>query len=169
MVYTVWLCYIVLCILKTAVFNFYIFQQFILIVTLCVGEIREMSVQGVLGHYKAVSMFSSLGHGSLSSLCICLPSPSSAVLQNVCIYTVIHSVSSFIEILFNWEVRKTVHVDLTADFLNHLKNDLCVMSNLFMFLSSRNDLVFLPQFPLFPTLKNSEKAVSNHCHRERLL
>lgn len=86
MVYTVWLCYIVLCILKTAVFNFYIFQQFILIVTLCVGEIREMSVQGVLGHYKAVSMFSSLGHGSFSSLCICLPSPSSALPQNVRVY-----------------------------------------------------------------------------------
>lgn len=63
MVYTVWLCYIMLSILKTlcAVFHFYVFQHFILVVALCVGEMRD---QGIWGHYKAVSMFSSLGHGS---------------------------------------------------------------------------------------------------------
>lgn len=48
-------------------------------------------------------------------------------------------------------------MDLPTDLLNHLKNDLFVMPNLFMFLLKGNDLVSLPQlsllFSVFPTLK----------------
>lgn len=51
MVYTVWLCYIVLTMLRkicVVLFNFYTFQPSISPVALCVGEIRELSVQSIL-------------------------------------------------------------------------------------------------------------------------
>lgn len=50
MVYTVWLCYIVLNILNILceVFNFYICQHFFLVVALCIREMKQVSVQGVL-------------------------------------------------------------------------------------------------------------------------
>lgn len=63
-----------------------------------------MSVQGIFGHFKAVSMFSSLGHGSrgqhlfllyVSTLTFICFSP-------VYVFTLlINSVSVFLEILFN--------------------------------------------------------------------
>lgn len=88
MVYTVWLC-----ILKTpcGVFKFHIFQHFVLVVALRVGEMTEASVQGIFGHYKVVSMFSSLWHVNyvvsifFFSLCS-LPSASSALCQCMCLY-----------------------------------------------------------------------------------
>lgn len=59
MIYTVWLCYIVLSTLKTSVwvFNFYIFQVSTLPVALCVGEIRELSVQIILVFMKCFPHF----------------------------------------------------------------------------------------------------------------
>lgn len=142
MVYTVWLCYIMLSILKTlcAVFHFYVFQHFILVVALCVGEMREVSVQGTLGHYKTVSMFSSLGHGScgqhLFFLYVSVYPHYLLITRCMCKY--LHCV--FTVFLLSqksssaWEIMKTIHVDLLTDFLSHLKNDLSVMSNWFMFL-----------------------------------
>lgn len=65
MVYTVWLCYVVLSILKNlcGVFNFYIFQPFISLVVLCVGEIREApTCPGCVGHYSC--------HVFLTSACV---------------------------------------------------------------------------------------------------
>lgn len=69
-------------------------------------------------------------------------------------------------------------MDLPTDFLNHLKNDLFVMPNLFMFLLNRNDLVSLSQlsqlFSVFPTLKNAMRKLFptivitevNYCNSE---
>lgn len=92
MVYTVWLYYSVLSILKSlcGVFKFSIFQHFILVVALRVGEATAASVRGILGHYKVVSVFSSLGHVNYvvsSFFCLCyLPSASSALCQCMCLY-----------------------------------------------------------------------------------
>lgn len=127
MVYTVWLCYIVLSILKTlcGVFNFYIFQHFVLVVALRVGEMTEASVQGIFGHYKVVSMFSSLPAHILwsASFSSVTYSPLHRLFASVFIFTLfLLSVSAFTEILFNRESWETIHVGFPTDFLNHVKS-----------------------------------------------
>lgn len=101
MVYTVWLYYIVLSILKylCGVFNFYIFQPSILLVALCVGEIREASTcSGCVGHCSF--------HIFLTSACVVwsasfLSSSTctfAAFLQSNCIST-LHSWCSYCPVL----------------------------------------------------------------------
>lgn len=95
MVYTVWLCCIVLTMLKTlyGVFNFYIFQHFILVVALCVGEVRALSVQGIFGHHSARSfhVFCTWARSCgqhLFLLCVSFYPPLHLLFTSVCIYTV---------------------------------------------------------------------------------
>lgn len=128
-----------------AVFNFLYFSALHFV---C-WRMREVPVQGIFGHYKVVSRFSALGHGSCAQhLFLLYASVHSQhlLLREWSVFTLfICSVSAFIEIL---QVRDMENLSGGFTNLNHLKNHLFVMSNSFMFLLSRNDLVFLPQFSL---------------------
>lgn len=145
MVYTVWLCYIVLSILKylCGVFNFYIFQPSILLVALCVGEIREASTcSGCVDHYSFHIFLTSacvMWSASFLSLSTCT---FAAFLQSNCIYT-LHSWCSYCPVLlveragkpFVWICQLTSWIPWGI---------IHFWSDLFMFLPSRNALVFLP-------------------------
>lgn len=147
MVYTVWLCYIVLSILKNlcGVFHFYIFQPSILLVALCVGEIRESSPgSGGVGHYSFHIFLTSacvMWSASFLLFCLHLFAPS-LLFSRVIVFTLFTpSVPTFVSSSVE---RKTVCVDPPANFLSPLRNEPSVCSDLFMFLPSRSALAFLP-------------------------
>ena len=109
----------VYCKLSVGCIKFYIFHHFVLVVALCVGEMsRVLTVQGIFGSYKVVSVFPSLGHISrgrhlfllyVSTLSFICCSPECTYSQFIC------SVSAFVEIPFHWETWKTIRVDFPAD------------------------------------------------------
>lgn len=153
-------------------FNFCIFQDFILLVGLCVREMREVSVQGIFGYYKVVLVFSSLRHVSRGQH---LFLPVSLHLTIVCRFPeclcfTVYSQRLCVHILFSGEICEAICVDLPTD-LNHLEDGLFVMPDSSVLLCSRDDPAFPPQCSLsFPHWKYCAKAAScHHPHRSRWL
>lgn len=130
---------------------------------------------------KAVSIFSSLGHGPwgqhLFLVCVSVY-PHHLPITKVYVFTLRLQCPCFHRNPLRLSDLENLHVDLPTDLLNHLKNDLFVMPNLFMFLLNRNDLVSLSQlsqlFSVFPTLKNAMRKLFptivitevNYCNSE---
>lgn len=159
MIYTLWLCCIVLSILKTlcGVFTWYVFLTSFSL-SLRVLERWRRHLLGVflvviksfpcflhLGTYSVFGvLFLSLGHLPSSS---CLP-------VFVFLFTLwILSVCAFTDLLFGWEIQETIRVGFPTDFLNHPKSSPFGRSNSFLFRLCKRDLVLLPQFSVFAVRK----------------
>lgn len=120
---------------------------------------REMSVQGILGHFKAVSMFCSLGV-SIFFFSVYLLSSSSALHQSVCIYAPCKQCFCFPRNPLQLRDLENHSCGFT-NWLLESPEEQCVMSNLFMFLYwVEITWYFCLRFSLsFPYLKNAMRKL----------